>query len=90
MPSIKKDAKQIDQIFTDNLKRQDPEPLFATKEQTGPMISCGANGDCRDREHWKIIISGSGRKASSPPADLQWQNRFSALVTKKVEKACLG
>lgn len=34
LPSIKKDAKEIDQIFTDNLKRQDPEPLSAMKEQT--------------------------------------------------------
>lgn len=51
------------------------------------MISCGSNGDSQDREHWKLITSGSGRKAASPPADLQWQNRFGALVTKKVDKA---
>lgn len=72
LPSIKKDAKEIE-IFTDNLKRQDPEPPAGMKkEQPEPMIICGANGDSQDRQDWKLVTSGNGRKGHSPPADLQW------------------
>jgi len=68
-----KDAEEIDQIFTDNLKIQDPEPSAGMpKEQPESMFSCGANGDSQD---WKFVTSGNGRKAPSPPADLQWQNK---------------
>lgn len=51
------------------------------------MIIYGTNGDSQDREDWKLVTSGNSRKAPSPPADLQQQNRLSALVKKQVRKA---
>lgn len=64
LPSTEKDAKEIDQIFTDNLKRQGPEPLARMKKkQPASVISCGANLDSQDRDDWKVVASGSGRKA---------------------------
>lgn len=49
------------------------------EKQAGHVPISLGNGDFQDGEGWKLVTSGTRRQVSSP-ADLQLQNRFSALA----------
>lgn len=44
------------------------------------MPVCLGSGDSHDDEGWKIMASGTSRKVSALPEDLQLQNRFTDLT----------
>jgi len=41
---------------------------------------CLGSGDSHDEEGWKTVASGTRRKVSAPPEDLQLQSRFTDLM----------
>jgi len=52
------------------------------EKQAGRVLIRLGNGNFQDSEGWKPVTSGTRRKVSSP-ADLQLQNRFSALAAEE-------
>ena len=74
--SITDGEKEIDWIFSETLQIQEPEPPAVLRERQAESVLVGlGKGD-----DWQLVTSGKRRKVPAPPAHLQLQNRFIALV----------
>ena len=71
--SIREDEREIDRIFSETQQLEEPQTPSVLQKQA-------VSGE---GEGWKLVTSGTKRKAPVPPKGLQLQNRFTAL---KVEE----
>lgn len=71
---INADEEVINWIFSETLQVQEPEsPTVPEEEQRESVLIGLGNGESCDGKGWKLVIFGTGRKASAPPAGLQLQ-----------------
>ena len=75
-----RDYEKEDRIFSKTL--QEPEhPTAQTEEHSESVLMGWGKGDSHDGKGWKLVTSGTRRKAAAPPADWQLQNRFGAMAS---------
>lgn len=77
--NIIKDEREIDTIFSEMRQLEEPHAPSAMEKQevSSPTIKVSATSGAG--EGWKLVTSGTKRKAPAPPKSLQLQNRFTAL-----------
>lgn len=75
-----REYEKEDRIFTKTL--QEPENTQLHRQRSiQSVLTRLRKGDSHNGKGWKLVTSGTRRKAAAPPADRQLQNRFGAVVS---------